>query len=629
MKKIVLLATLALALTLTAACSRSSGGNGGAEQTGTGGESSHVQRTEDGGLILQVGDEEPIIYTPPDDERMTRFEEEKRYEFTLMRCGLLGPETDNAVIRTFNEFASEYNINATFIGSGYDTWRQILYATIAVGDPIDVVYTDSGDYPLFAAQGYSQPISPYVDVSSGAYNLAIMDNMFSYQGERYVAVSRNDGSPYLLFYNKDMLENEGIEDPSELVARGEWTWAIFEEICIDLTRDTDGDGVDDRWGYTGWYPWSWLGTNHTSLLSFDGFGAFSLNIDNPAVFETLSYLQSMYGITGRRWYNTVGNDIFASFYSGVNGFINEYSWAWDTIQRAKDRGEFAFDVGVVRMPYGPSNDAGVNMIHAGGFSVMNGSNNPYTAGIFLDILMTNLNDPSYSTSIQPPPEMREMIDELLENPYSHALADSPVDLGRELIDAVALTGTDISQAIERVRNPWQARVDAVNRPVEMPERRPFDDIYWTFDTDTEGIIKYEHRDQAGLNYGVEHVANGIDGGSVLLSTSFEDNGTWCDIAVIDISTGRDIVGWQRYRVSFDYRVDSVPGEASRYEFNLINDEGQSSAPSRLDIGEQGDSGHYEFIIEAMPTNSRTITLQFTAYMADSIMIDNFRMEGIE
>jgi ABC-type glycerol-3-phosphate transport system substrate-binding protein len=610
MKKLSLLLALAMLLAMLAACNNDPSEPGGPSGGGGG--------PSGGG---------PIDPPPIGTDRLAKMEEEKRNEFTVMRCGLLGGESDNMVIRTVEEFGRHYNRDVVFIGSGYDTWRGMLFASIAVGDPIDVIYTDTADYPFFAARGYTQPISEFIDVNIGEYNTAIMDNMFSYQGERYVGVARSDGSPYLLFYNKDMLENEGMDDPNDLVARGEWTWRTFEEMCLALTGSMAGDGVDDRWGYTGWYPWCWLGTNNTSVLSFDGTGIFSLNIDDPAVFETMQFLQSMYGVNGRRWFNTVGNDIFASFYSGVNAFINEYSWAWRTISEAKARGEFAFDVGFVRMPYGPSNTAQVNQIHAGGFSIVEGSDVPYTAGAFIDMLVKNSNDPAYATW-EMPDELRSLINDLLDNPFSHALADSPVDHGRSLIDAVTLSGSDISQAIERVRNPWQAIIDDANRPVEKPERRPFDTISLTFDNDAQGIIRYEHADQAGLNYGVEWVADGIDGGSLLLRTSMEDNGIWCDVAVID-HTVYDIVGWQKFRVSFDFRIDSIPSpDDTRYEFRLFNLEGQNSAVHRLDPRELGNSGRFEFEIEAMPTNSRTISLMFTAYCADSILIDNFKIEAI-
>lgn len=50
-----------------------------------------------------------------------------------------------------------------------------------------------------------------------------------------------------IFYNKRMFEEAGIdpEEPYNLQASGEWTWAKFEEYCAKLTKDTNNDGQTD------------------------------------------------------------------------------------------------------------------------------------------------------------------------------------------------------------------------------------------------------------------------------------------------------------------------------------------------------------------------------------------------
>ena len=52
-----------------------------------------------------------------------------------------------------------------------------------------------------------------------------------------------------IFFNKRMLRGAGIpeDEPYDLQASGEWTWAKFEEYCKKLTKDTDGDGKTDQY----------------------------------------------------------------------------------------------------------------------------------------------------------------------------------------------------------------------------------------------------------------------------------------------------------------------------------------------------------------------------------------------
>lgn len=51
------------------------------------------------------------------------------------------------------------------------------------------------------------------------------------------------GMSYSLYYNTDIFEENGIEDPPA-------TWEEFVEVAEDLTQDTDGDGDIDQWGFT-------------------------------------------------------------------------------------------------------------------------------------------------------------------------------------------------------------------------------------------------------------------------------------------------------------------------------------------------------------------------------------------
>ena len=52
-----------------------------------------------------------------------------------------------------------------------------------------------------------------------------------------------DGNVSLMFYNKDLFDQEGVPYP-----RGDWTWEEFREIAKRFTKDLDGDGRIDQFG---------------------------------------------------------------------------------------------------------------------------------------------------------------------------------------------------------------------------------------------------------------------------------------------------------------------------------------------------------------------------------------------
>lgn len=62
--------------------------------------------------------------------------------------------------------------------------------------------------------------------------------------------------PFILFYNKNLFDREGLPYPND-----NWTWDDYRAAAKRLTRDTDGDGIMDEFGATfaqwqdGYYCW--------------------------------------------------------------------------------------------------------------------------------------------------------------------------------------------------------------------------------------------------------------------------------------------------------------------------------------------------------------------------------------
>jgi len=75
-------------------------------------------------------------------------------------------------------------------------------------------------------------------------------------GKKYFSVGAfnfsNLDMPYVLVFNKQLLQDYGLDNPFELVKDGTWTFDKFAEMGRSGTRDLNGDGVmnqDDAWGY--------------------------------------------------------------------------------------------------------------------------------------------------------------------------------------------------------------------------------------------------------------------------------------------------------------------------------------------------------------------------------------------
>lgn len=91
--------------------------------------------------------------------------------------------------------------------------------------------------------------------------------------------------PTMLFVNKTLLRQEGIEMPKQ-----DWTWNDFMEICQKVTKDTDGDGRIDQFGT---YNYTWQDAMYTSGGS--AFNSETQNVDfsNQYMIETLKFMKDL------------------------------------------------------------------------------------------------------------------------------------------------------------------------------------------------------------------------------------------------------------------------------------------------------------------------------------------------
>jgi multiple sugar transport system substrate-binding protein len=94
--------------------------------------------------------------------------------------------------------------------------------------------------------------------------------------------------PVVLYYNPALFEEAGIDPPDD-----SWDWTKFRETAVELTKDTDGDGQVDQYGFSanGWPPiqqfiWQAGGDIITDDLA-------SSPIDSPEAMEAEEFYASL------------------------------------------------------------------------------------------------------------------------------------------------------------------------------------------------------------------------------------------------------------------------------------------------------------------------------------------------
>lgn len=171
---------------------------------------------------------------------------------------------------------------------------------------------------------------------------------------------------YPLAFNLQMLQDNNLEDPRELYKRGEWTWDKFIEYCTVLTKDKDGDGTPDQYGYCGFHQETFeqlLMSNGASIAS-----TTTEQLSSAATGEVLKMVSDMYNIYKvcypYDFTDTASDTMRFKYRDGDIGFWPGAAWIassnGDYDYNGTTGSTLEFDTVFVQWPVGPSGDAATN-----------------------------------------------------------------------------------------------------------------------------------------------------------------------------------------------------------------------------------------------------------------------------
>ena len=161
----------------------------------------------------------------------------------------------------------------------------------------------------------------------------------------------------MLAFNKQMLDDAGLENPNDLYERGEWTWDKWLEYLKTLTQDKDGDGVTDVYGFGSRYDWLFeylMMSNGTTTAS-----SATENMSSKEVGEVLDFIYNMYNV------EHVANPWNADDWDyNQNAYTNGEVACWVTqawIANANEDQNLGFEEIWCPWPIGPSGNQETNV----------------------------------------------------------------------------------------------------------------------------------------------------------------------------------------------------------------------------------------------------------------------------
>ena len=257
----------------------------------------------------------------------------------------------------------KYNVRIEYVNLTYDGVQESINTSVLAGKPDCDIYLTEPAFGIPAvANGYATDLSKVLpadaDILTNRNYLTSIDIngldgtylMLPVGGESV------PGSSYVLAFNKKMLDDAGLENPNDLYSRGEWTWDKWREYLMKLTKDSDGDGVTDVYGFGSRYDWlfEYLNMSNGTAVASNK----TENLSSKEVGETLDFIYNMYNVdhVARPWNEDDWNDNQNSY---VNGEVAcWFSQAW-IVDSNKDV-EKGIDQIWAPMPIGPSGNKDTN-----------------------------------------------------------------------------------------------------------------------------------------------------------------------------------------------------------------------------------------------------------------------------
>lgn len=260
----------------------------------------------------------------------------------------------------------------------YSEW---LSEKLLSGNAPDVFYVLSEDFNNLSELGVLNDLASFIEGDKDFDKEAFYSSAYEYgqyNGKQHSIPY--ECAPKLMFVNKTILDNEGLEIPD-----GNWTWDDFYEICKKVTKDTDGNGTIDQFGVAG-YTWE-------EAFESDGIKLFNQQgtecyMTGSNVEEALSFIERLgnvncgYNADSRDF--DLGNVVFRPM------SFSEYRAYKPYPLRVKKYTSFEWEC--IPMPAGPDGD-NISTLDTLSIAMNQNSRNKHLAWELIKVL-------SYNTKIQ-------------------------------------------------------------------------------------------------------------------------------------------------------------------------------------------------------------------------------------
>ena len=192
----------------------------------------------------------------------------------------------------FWTFKEKYNGKLQFDETTYQTHHDDLAMRISGGTPPDLIPGGSNAtaiYPMNAIRGMIQPIDPYIDYDDPLWApMKGFADLFMLGSNHYqICITTKPSN--VVVYNTRVIDEWGFADPAELYYNDEWTWDVFQDMCMDFSDPDEDRYALDGYAYVG-FPMASTGQH---VIYHDPVTGYSSNLDSPEIERAMNLLTEL------------------------------------------------------------------------------------------------------------------------------------------------------------------------------------------------------------------------------------------------------------------------------------------------------------------------------------------------
>ncbi len=227
-------------------------------------------------------------------------------EVTLPKANITGqkisimnwaPVDDPSVIRFKSAFKRLYGATIDWQYVSWADYASTFTTRCMANNPPDVFTSRNEDYPIMIYKGLCQQLDGKFDFTTPLWkDVKARNDMYKYDDKMFSVVTSAWVGRYI-WYNKNILVNEGQPDPQVLYSQGKWDWDALINIGKAVTKDTNKSGQINQFGLSSNAPaiiggvlLCSYGVDMVKVVS----GRYTLNFDDPKVAEAMSLLYDIY-----------------------------------------------------------------------------------------------------------------------------------------------------------------------------------------------------------------------------------------------------------------------------------------------------------------------------------------------